>query len=235
MAPSKLCIYKPGEIDLDVLAARAESILHKKPFTWQLEIADAILQGNNVIVDIGTGSGKTLCFALPLLKDKTDVVLVILPLTALMVDQVRTKKNYKKIQCSNIDLVQQAEHAEIATVAVCAENMARVGVEALYKVNMTLSRMADITDRKIRIYCQANFSRSLSPLRLQHLQHSDLLFCLRESSVMYFVQFALMRPTASVYGVEASGPIMQTLESCVGAFQSMYPWLWPQLHFLSTY
>ena len=77
MAPSKFRIYKPGEIDLDVLAARAESILHKKPFAWQLKIADAILQGNDVIVDIGTGSGKTLCFALPLLKDKTDMVLSI--------------------------------------------------------------------------------------------------------------------------------------------------------------
>ena len=96
MAPSKLRIYKPGEIDLDVLAARAESILHKKPFAWQLEIADAILQGNDVIVDIGTGSGKTLCFALPLLKDKTDMVLVISPLTALMVDQVRIKKIMKR-------------------------------------------------------------------------------------------------------------------------------------------
>jgi len=59
-----------------------------KPFQWQLEIAAAVLCGEDVIIDVGTGSGKTLCFALPLLLHETDIVLVVSPLTALMIDQV---------------------------------------------------------------------------------------------------------------------------------------------------
>jgi len=93
VAPSKVRIYKANEIDLDDLARKALTILHKKPFAWQLEIAEAVLRGEDVIVDVGTGSGKTLCFALPLLKDDTDMVLVVSPLTALMVDQVKTAIN----------------------------------------------------------------------------------------------------------------------------------------------
>ena len=84
---SKVHRYKPEEISLDDLAAKAFSILHKKPFVWQLEIALAILCGEDVIIDVGTGSGKTLCFSLPLILNDTDMVLTVSPLTALMIDQ----------------------------------------------------------------------------------------------------------------------------------------------------
>jgi superfamily II DNA helicase RecQ len=43
--------------------------------------------GEDVIVDVGTGSRKTLCFSVPLLHE-TDIVIVVSPLTALMIDQV---------------------------------------------------------------------------------------------------------------------------------------------------
>jgi hypothetical protein len=43
VAPSKVHIYKANEIDLDDLARKALTILHKKPFVWQLEIAEAVL------------------------------------------------------------------------------------------------------------------------------------------------------------------------------------------------
>jgi Superfamily II DNA helicase len=86
--PSKVHWYKAEEIDMDNLAAQALSILGVKPFTWQLKITAAILRGEDVIVDVGTGSGKTLCFSLPLLLHDTDIVMVVSPLTALMIDQV---------------------------------------------------------------------------------------------------------------------------------------------------
>jgi len=85
---SRVHKYKPEEIKLEDLAARALVILGLKPFQWQLEIAAAVLCGEDVIIDVGTGSGKTLCFALPLLLHETDIVLVVSPLTALMIDQV---------------------------------------------------------------------------------------------------------------------------------------------------
>jgi superfamily II DNA helicase RecQ len=80
--------YKEDDIDLAHLSSRAQAILQQKPFDWQLEIAAAILCGKDVIVDVGTGSGKTLCFPLPILLDKTEISVLISPLTVLMIDQV---------------------------------------------------------------------------------------------------------------------------------------------------
>ena len=90
VSPSKVRNYIPGEVDLDELSAKAEALLHQKPFEWQLTAANVILQGEDVIVDVGTGSGKTLVFSLPLLKDEHDIVMVVSPLTALMVKQVHS-------------------------------------------------------------------------------------------------------------------------------------------------
>ncbi|KAF8887041.1 hypothetical protein CPB84DRAFT_1627639, partial [Gymnopilus junonius] len=53
------------------------------PFRWQLDAAAAILCGKDVVLDIGTGSGKTLYFSLPLLLNEKDISISVLPLTAL--------------------------------------------------------------------------------------------------------------------------------------------------------
>ncbi|KAJ7829287.1 P-loop containing nucleoside triphosphate hydrolase protein, partial [Mycena olivaceomarginata] len=57
------------------------------PFKYQLEIAAAVLQGEDVIIDVGTGCGKTLCFTLPLLLSVEDISMIISLLSALMTDQ----------------------------------------------------------------------------------------------------------------------------------------------------
>jgi ATP-dependent helicase YprA (DUF1998 family) len=89
VSTSKVCIFNTGEVNMEILAERALAVLHQRPFPWQLETAEAILRGEDVLIDVGTGSGKTLCFTLPLLTNETDMVIVVSPLTALMVDQVR--------------------------------------------------------------------------------------------------------------------------------------------------
>ncbi|KAG6814800.1 hypothetical protein H0H93_012209, partial [Arthromyces matolae] len=115
MAPKLSTVkhYKPDEIDETELAKKSEQLLHKKPFHWQLEVACAVLCGEDVVVDVGTGSGKTLCFSLPLLKDETDIIMTVSPLTALMIDQ--------------------AKSADIPTIAVCAETIAQMGHKLLYE------------------------------------------------------------------------------------------------------
>jgi ATP-dependent helicase YprA (DUF1998 family) len=90
--------FKEDDIDLAHLSIRAQEVLQKKPFDWQLEIAAAVLCGKDVIVDVGTGSGKTLCFVLPVVLDRTEMVVLISPLTALMIDQV----NYRNALLSFI-------------------------------------------------------------------------------------------------------------------------------------
>ncbi|KAG1871597.1 hypothetical protein F4604DRAFT_1582957 [Suillus subluteus] len=86
---SKLRKFHCGEVDLDDLTHHAEESLGRKPFTWQLEAAATVLKGYDVVLDVGTGSGKTICFYLPLLIDETESIgMVVSPLMALMIDQV---------------------------------------------------------------------------------------------------------------------------------------------------
>lgn len=87
---SKVKRYKEEEVNLNQLAALSEAVLEKKPFRWQLEAAASVLCGEDAVVDVGTGSGKTLCFSLPLLLpgNERDISIVIGPLSALMIDQV---------------------------------------------------------------------------------------------------------------------------------------------------
>jgi ATP-dependent helicase YprA (DUF1998 family) len=86
---SKVKQYKVQEVNFFILKVsdQAFEVFGKRPFTWQLDAAQAILCGQDVVLDIGTGSGKTLCFTLPLLLNNSDIALTVSPLTALMIDQ----------------------------------------------------------------------------------------------------------------------------------------------------
>jgi superfamily II DNA helicase RecQ len=81
-------IYKKEELDYEALTARTKAILGQVAFGWQMEIGAAALCGEDIIVDVGTGCGKSLPFSIPLVLHETDVALRVTPLTALMIDQV---------------------------------------------------------------------------------------------------------------------------------------------------
>src|SRR6201991_114859 len=73
--------------------ANASSLLHSvfgfnayRP--GQEEIVDAVLDGENVLAVMPTGSGKSLCYQLPAIA-RPGLTVVISPLIALMRDQVR--------------------------------------------------------------------------------------------------------------------------------------------------
>ena len=53
------------------------------PRKFQLEAGLAAYQGKNMIVNAGTGSGKTLSMAIPLLMDPDAVAIIISPLKRL--------------------------------------------------------------------------------------------------------------------------------------------------------
>jgi len=75
-------------LDYEALAAHTEAILGHVAFGWQMEIRAAALCGEDVIVDVGTGCGKSLPFSIPLVLHETDVALRVTPFTALMIDLV---------------------------------------------------------------------------------------------------------------------------------------------------
>ena len=62
-----------------------------EPYSWQLDVAEALLLGVDCITIAGTGSGKTMQFAMLLLVDrsKKKMVIVISPLNDLEEDQAR--------------------------------------------------------------------------------------------------------------------------------------------------
>jgi superfamily II DNA helicase RecQ len=63
----------------------------KEPYTWQVDVCEAILLGLDCIVIASTGAGKSMPFIMPLLVDETcrKIVIIISPLNELEYDQVR--------------------------------------------------------------------------------------------------------------------------------------------------
>ena len=60
------------------------------PYDWQLDLAEALILGLDATVIAGTGSGKTLPWALPFLleQNRNKICLVISPLNELEADHV---------------------------------------------------------------------------------------------------------------------------------------------------
>ena len=65
-----------------------------KPYDWQIDVAEALALGLDTTVVAGTGSGKTLPWAMPLLleENRDKICLVISPLNELEADHVRQRR-----------------------------------------------------------------------------------------------------------------------------------------------
>ncbi|KAJ6614985.1 P-loop containing nucleoside triphosphate hydrolase protein, partial [Mycena sp. CBHHK59/15] len=87
--------------------------LGKTPKAFQLEFFSNVMEGRDIILDVGTGSGKSTCCNLPVMPHKEDIVLIVSPLTALMLEQ--------------------AETLPLTSVAICQETLAAEGRDELYK------------------------------------------------------------------------------------------------------
>jgi ATP-dependent helicase YprA (DUF1998 family) len=79
----QVCEFTEDKLDEIDFQELGQKTFGKVLFDWQIEAAKAILRGDDVILDVGTGNGKSLTFTLPLLASTQDTVLIISPLTAL--------------------------------------------------------------------------------------------------------------------------------------------------------
>ncbi|KAJ7346309.1 P-loop containing nucleoside triphosphate hydrolase protein [Mycena albidolilacea] len=150
---SKVKIYKEGELDIPAMVTSSRIRLGKTPYEFQKRFFANVMQGSDVILDIGTGSGKSLCFDLPVLGNEKDTVLVVSPLSAL--------------------IIEQAAASPLSSIAVCKETLLMEGRDALYK------RVAEGSAQRIfispEIAASLEFSKKvLSQPRLQ--EHLRLIF-----------------------------------------------------------
>ena len=71
--------YASTEVSLDMISNLSFEELGQRPFQW-LEAIVAILTVNDLVLDVGTGCGKSLCFSLPVFLKKSDTSMTVLPL-----------------------------------------------------------------------------------------------------------------------------------------------------------
>ena len=66
------------------------------PYAWQIDLAETLTLGLDATVIAGTGSGKTLPWALPLLleENRDEICLVISPLNELEAEHVRRRHTF---------------------------------------------------------------------------------------------------------------------------------------------
>jgi len=71
------------------MAAIAREKFGYAPYEWQVDVAEAFVLGMDATVIAPTGAGKSIPFALPLLRDRSKMIVIIYPLIALQQDQAR--------------------------------------------------------------------------------------------------------------------------------------------------
>ena len=83
--------YSSDKTRSDLVTTFKRAFKDLEPYSWQLDVAEALLLGLDCITIAGTGSGKTMQFAMPLLVDRSKKkrVIVISPLNDLEEDQAR--------------------------------------------------------------------------------------------------------------------------------------------------
>jgi hypothetical protein len=73
------------------LQARASQLdIEIRENDFQIDAAAELMAGRDVMVSTATGTGKTMCFQIPVITRLTSIVLVICPLLSLMDDQVHS-------------------------------------------------------------------------------------------------------------------------------------------------
>lgn len=77
----------------DITAATLQAT-KSTPYTWQLDVAEALYLGLDAVVVAGTGYGKTLPFVLGHFVNPDAITIIISPLNALEYDQVSLKMKY---------------------------------------------------------------------------------------------------------------------------------------------
>lgn len=74
---------------------KCQAVFGVRPCLWQCKVLEATLKRSNVVVDVGTGAGKTLSFFLPLLFQPRGIQIIVTALNILGKQNVATLNKAK--------------------------------------------------------------------------------------------------------------------------------------------
>ncbi|KAJ7670474.1 P-loop containing nucleoside triphosphate hydrolase protein, partial [Mycena rosella] len=178
---SKVRIYKTNEIVSLSIAEKSQLHLGKLPHEFQTQFFSNVMQGKDIVLDIGTGSGKSTCFDLPLLTNKKDIVLIVSPLTALMLEQ--------------------AASSPLESIAICQETMAAEGRDALIFVSPEVAGSLEFSKK---VLGQARFQEHL---RLVVIDEAHCVSLLGGSFRSEYAELGVLRgrvPSSTVFAIASA-------------------------------
>lgn len=89
----------PPELSYANIRTKVEEKFQKRPCRWQCQVAQSVLQGKDVIIDVGTGMGKTLAFFIPILFRPKKVQIIVTALNVL------GKQNVEQLEKAGISAI----------------------------------------------------------------------------------------------------------------------------------
>ena len=66
---------------------------------FQVDAAAELMAGHDVMISTATGTGKTMCYQLPVITEMAKTILVVCPLLSLMEDQVKRVNSPQGFAC----------------------------------------------------------------------------------------------------------------------------------------
>ena len=87
----------------DILSAVRNTFGFTTLLPGQLETLTSVMRGENTLVILPTGGGKSLCYQLPAILAETGTTLVISPLIALMKDQIDSLPDHLRARATTIN------------------------------------------------------------------------------------------------------------------------------------
>lgn len=115
--PAARSIANEGVPSIEQVRQRCQEIFGVRPCKWQIDFARAILERkSDVVLEVGTGMGKTLAFWLPILFRPEGTQIVVTALNALGQQCVRQLKEHGISAVSVDGTVSAGEMAQIFKV-----------------------------------------------------------------------------------------------------------------------
>ncbi|KAJ3473564.1 hypothetical protein NLI96_g12939 [Meripilus lineatus] len=142
----------PPELSYANIRAKVQEKFQKRPCRWQCQVAQSIMQGQDVIIAVGTGMGKTLAFFISILFSRGKIQIIVTALNVL------GKQNVDQLEKAGISAISisadTATHDNFRAIEDGKHQVVIVSPEQIMKPGggfEKLFKKADFTSRIISV------------------------------------------------------------------------------------